>query len=104
MELYFAGGFESSSTAPRRAYHPNHPEYEKYGGEQSFYSVAKFMPGEHRQDAMIQGAERVALAEGMTRESLNPWVIRSHALARKAGEERVLKELCWEVIGIVAEK
>lgn len=97
-ELYFAGGFESSSTAPRRAYHPNHLEYEKYGGEQSFYSVAKFIPGEHRQDAMLQGAERVALAEGMTRESLNPWVIRSHELARKAREERILNDICWEVI------
>ena len=46
-DLIVAGGVDSSSTAPRRAYNRNHPDYERYGGEESFYSVAKFAPGEH---------------------------------------------------------
>ena len=40
--LYIAGGFESCSTAPRRKYHENHPDYEAMGGENSYYHVAKF--------------------------------------------------------------
>lgn len=66
-----AGGVDSSSTAPRRAYNRNHPDYERYGGEESFYSVAKFAPGEHDPYAMIRGAERVALDVQMTRQELN---------------------------------
>lgn len=40
-DVIIAGGFESSSTQPRRGYNPNHPDYT--GDE--WYSVAKFMPG-----------------------------------------------------------
>lgn len=97
-ELYIAGGFESSSTAPRRAYHQNHPDYELMGGENAFYQVAKFAPGVHRDSAMLEGAERVAVQEGITREMLNPWVIRSHSLARQAREKEILKNVVWETI------
>ena len=83
-DLIVAGGVDSSSTAPRRAYNRNHPDYERYGGEESFYSVAKFAPGEHDPYAMIRGAERVALDVQMTRQELNKWVLRSHSLAKQA--------------------
>lgn len=96
--LYIAGGFESSSTAPRRKYHENHPDYEAMGGENSYYHVAKFAPGNHRDTAMLEGAERTALVEGMTREMLNPWVLRSHSLASQARENNLLKDVAWEVI------
>ena len=47
-----AGGFESSSTQPRRGYNANHPDY---SGD-TWYSVAKFMPGIHRETVMLEGA------------------------------------------------
>lgn len=97
-ELYIAGGFESSSTAPRRAYHQNHPDYQLMGGESAFYQVAKFAPGVHRDSAMLEGAERVAVQEGITRKMLNPWVIRSHSLARQARENGILTKVVWETI------
>lgn len=97
-DLVIAGGAESSSTAPRRAYHKNHPDYEKYGGENSFYHVARFSPGEHNMLAMIEGAERTAASAGITREDLNPHVLKSHALAKEARENGFLKEITTEII------
>lgn len=96
-DLVIAGGFESSSTAPRRAYHSNHPDYEYYGGEQSFYHVAKFMPGEHSMTAMLEGAENTAAAFGIKREELDFWALRSHQLAKEIREEEFLRDILVEV-------
>ena len=94
-DIIIAGGFESSSTAPKRAYNENHPDYEKYGDE--WYKVAKFVPDEHRQQAMLEGAERTAAAENITREKLNGWVLRSHELAKKARERGALDDITVEI-------
>lgn len=96
-DLVLAGGFESSSTAPRRGYHKNHPDYERYGGESGWYPVAKFAPGEHVMTAMLEGAERTAVTEGITRQMLDHWVLESHAKAVKARENGNLKNVIYEV-------
>lgn len=96
-DLVIAGGFESSSTAPRRGYSVNHPDYERYGGETGWYSVAKFMPGEHRVTEMLEGAERTAIARNISREQLDHWVLRSHRLALQAAQKGWLKDICVEV-------
>lgn len=96
-DLIVAGGFESCSTAPRRSYHKNHPDYERYGGEQGWYQVAKFMPGEHVTNAMLEGAERTALSENITRQDLDFWVLQSHMLARKARDEGILDKVLLTV-------
>lgn len=91
-----AGGFESSSTAPRRGYHPNHPDYGIYFGEDDWYRVAKFAPGCHDERAMLLGAEKTAIHENITREDLNPWVLRSHRLAVEARDRGDLKKFLVE--------
>lgn len=96
-DYIIAGGFESSSTAPLRAYNKNHPDYEYYGGEDSTYSVAKFSPGYHDRYAMIKGAERVAIADNISREALNKWVLRSHRLAGKARDVGKFKDILVQV-------
>ncbi len=96
-DFVIAGGFESSSTAPRRKYHKNHPDYQYYGGEQSDYQVAKFIPGEHSKMAMLAGAEKTAVSLGIDRKALNSWVLRSHDLAKKAREEEILKDNLVEI-------
>lgn len=96
-DLVIAGGFDSSSTAPDRRYHKNHPDYDKYGGKEAWYSVAKFTPGEHVHTAMLEGAEKVAVAEGISRQMLDPWVLRSHRLARQARESGVLQDIQIQV-------
>lgn len=95
-DVIITGGFESSSTAPRRAYNKNHPDYDKYGDE--WYKVAKFVPDEHRQETMLEGAERTAISEKITREELNKWVLRSHRLAREARDSGVLDDISVEII------
>lgn len=96
-DCIIAGGFESSSTAPRRGYNKNHPEYEKYGGEGSWYKVAKFMPGEHCGTAMLEGAERCAVSENIERSELDKWVLRSHELAKQARDSGVLNDILVEI-------
>ena len=88
-ECVIAGGFESSSTQPRRGYNPNHPDYT---GD-SWYSVAKFMPGIHRETVMLEGAELGCQREGVSKAELDAWVLRSHRLAAQAQQEGSLKEV-----------
>ena len=88
-ECVIAGGFESSSTQPRRGYNPNHPDYT---GD-SWYSVAKFMPGIHRETVMLEGAELACQSEGVSKAELDAWVLRSHRLAAQAQQEGSLKEV-----------
>ena len=90
-----AGGFESSSTQPRRGYNPNHPAYD---GDK-WYSVAKFMPGIHRETVMLEGAELAASREQITKAEMDSWVLRSHRLAAKAAQEHLLDNVITAVCG-----
>lgn len=92
-----AGGFESCSTAPRRAYNKNHPGYSLYGGESVWYKTAKFSPGKHGQDIMLKGAERAAASAGITRDMLDKWVLRSHALAKETRDKGLLNSILVQV-------
>ncbi len=97
-DLVIAGGFESSSTQPRRGYNANHPDYK----DDSWYSVAKFMPGIHRETVMLEGAELAAKRAGVTKQELDAWALRSHQLATKAQQEGALVDYTVSVFG--AEK
>lgn len=94
-DVIIAGGFESSSTQPRRGYNPNHPAYNGDG----WYSVAKFMPGIHRETVMLEGAELAAAQEQIIKAEMDAWVLRSHALAVKAQQENLLANVITEVCG-----
>lgn len=89
QKVVFAGGAESSSTAPRRMVSENHPEY---SGDKS-YTAAKFSPGEWRQDAMLWGAEKTAKMSDISRETLDAWALRSHELAVKARDAEVFGDI-----------
>lgn len=94
-DCVIAGGFESSSTQPRRGYNPNHPAYT---GD-AWYSVAKFMPQIHRETVMLEGAELAAEQEQISKEELDAWVLRSHRLAVKAAEEHLLDNILVPAFG-----
>ena len=89
QQVVFAGGAESSSTAPRRMVSENHPEY---NGEK-IYTAAKFSPGEWRQDAMLWGAEKTAKMAGVSRRTLDAWALRSQQLAVKARDTKVFEDV-----------
>ena len=97
-DCIIAGGFESSSTQPRRGYNPNHPDY---AGDE-WYSVAKFMPEIHRETVMLEGAELAAQRGQMTKAELDAWALRSHQLATAARESGVLQSIIAPAFG--AEK
>lgn len=99
-DVVIAGGFESSSTQPRRGYNPNHPDY---NGD-SWYSVAKFMPDIHRETVMLEGAEEAALKEHATKEEMDRWVLRSHKLAAEAAEQNLLENIIAPVFGAVKDE
>lgn len=99
-DVIIAGGFESSSTQPRRGYNPNHPDY---AGD-TWYSVAKFMPGIHRETVMLEGAELAAKREGITKEEMDSWVLRSHVLATQAREQGLLQNIIAPVCGAVKDE
>lgn len=98
QQVVFAGGAESSSTAPRRMVSENAPEYK--GDE--IYMAAKFSPGEWRQDAMLWGAEKTAKMSDVSRETLDAWTLRSHELAVKARDAEVFEDIIFP-LGIKKE-
>ncbi len=99
-DVIIAGGFESSSTQPRRGYNPNNPAYT---GDR-WYSVAKFMPGIHRETVMLEGAELAAKREGITKAELDAWVLRSHKLANQAREQGLLQGIIAPVYGATKDE
>lgn len=99
-DVVIAGGFESSSTQPRRGYNPNHPDY---NGD-SWYSVAKFMPDIHRETVMLEGAEEAALKEHITKEEMDRWVLRSHKWAAQAAEQNLLENIIAPVFGAMKDE
>lgn len=94
-DVIIAGGFESSSTQPRRGYNLNHPDYKDDG----WYSVAKFIPHVHRETVMLEGAEMTAVKEQISKEELDQWVLKSHRQAAITRENNSLQDIIAEVCG-----
>lgn len=99
-DVVIAGGFESSSCQPRRGLNKNHPDYV----DDSWYSVAKFMPGIHRDTVMLEGAEQAIIEEGVTKEELDYWVLRSHKLATEARNQGLLQKVIAPVFDAVQDE
>ncbi len=93
-DMIIAGGFESSSTQPVRAYNKNHPDYKKDSDySKNIYTVAKFSPNVHRETVMLEGAELTAIKENITKKDMDYWVLRSHHLATLTKENNLLKNI-----------
>lgn len=93
-DLIIAGGFESSSTQPTRAYNKNDSRYSE---NNPVFSVAQFSPNEIGKDVMLQGAERVIENENISKEELDFWTLESHRRATKAKEDGILKDIIISV-------
>ncbi|TNB72346.1 thiolase family protein [Arthrobacter sp. BB-1] len=77
--LFLAGGVESTSTAPLRAYRNN-------DGGPEFYRRAQFVPESFGDPDMGVAAETVAQRFGISRERQDAFALRSHRLALGASE------------------
>lgn len=93
-DLIIAGGFESSSLQPTRAYNKNDIRYNK---ENPIFSVAQFSPEEIGEEVMLQGAERVCERENISKKELDFWSLESHKRAKNARDEGILKDIIISV-------
>lgn len=93
-DLIIAGGFESSSTQPTRVYNKNDA---RYNDENPTFSVAQFSPNEIGENVMLHGAERIVENEKISKEELDFWTLESHARAKKAKEDGILKDIIVSV-------
>ena len=80
--LYLAGGVESTSTAPLRAYRND-------DGGPEFYARAQFVPEGFGDPDMGVAAENVAREFGVGRERQDAFALRSHQLALAARDAGV---------------
>ncbi|WP_426297485.1 thiolase family protein [Arthrobacter sp. R-11] len=79
--IYLAGGVESISTAPLRAYPGRTPEEAP-----EFYTRARFVPPQFGDPDMGVAAENVARKHGISRERQDGFALRSHQRAIAARE------------------
>lgn len=102
-DVIIAGGAESSSLQPLRIYHKNDPRFNmtEEDGLAGAYRTAQFSPNELDALAMLKGAQRVAEAEGMSKNELDAWVSISHQRAQAAVE--TLRGSIVEVSGVESD-
>lgn len=98
-DVVIAGGFESSSMQPLRTYATHDKRYTPDG-----YMVAQFSPEDTSALAMLEGAERTAEREGISRAELDWWPIRSHQLAKQARDAGVLDDCVVPLFGSTCDE
>lgn len=98
-DVIIAGGLESASLQPTRVYSENDDRYGKTPGKDGAYKTAQFAPEELSPDTMLQGAEKTAQSEHITKAELDKWVLESHRRAAKAQADNVLSDIIVPIDG-----
>ena len=85
-DCIIAGGIESASLQPLRIYHRNDPRHDQTAVDNidGAYYTAQFSPDTLSPTVMLEGAERVAQAEHISKLELDDWAIESHTRAAQA--------------------
>ena len=85
-DCIIAGGIESASLQPLRIYHRNDPRHAQstVDGIDGAYYTAQFSPDSLSPTVMLEGAERVARSERISKRELDDWAIESHRRAAQA--------------------
>lgn len=96
-DCVIAGGAESTSTQPIRAYSRNHPLYCEENPE---YESAQFIPDESGENVMIKGADETAEKYHITAKDMESYILESHRRAAKAAESGVLNNYIFPVFGV----
>ena len=86
-DLYLAGGVESASTAPIRAWRPT-----TEGEEPRVYERAPFAPPPYADPEMGEAADLVAREAGVSRARQDAYAARSHARAIAAAEAKAFAD------------
>ena len=85
-DCIIAGGIESASLQPLRIYHRNDPRHDQTAVDNidGAYYTAQFSPDSLSPTVMLEGAERVARSELISKLDLDDWAIESHRRAAQA--------------------
>ena len=85
-DCVIVGGVESASLQPLRVYHRNDPRHSQSiaDGIEGGYYTAQFSPESLSSTVMLEGAERVARLENVSKRELDDWAIESHRRAARA--------------------
>ena len=108
-DCIIVGGVESASLQPLRVYHRNDArrEFSKADGIDGGYYTAQFSPDTLSPTAMLEGAERVARAENISKRELDEWAIESHRRAARA-RDRLISDIIpidgWNVDNGIRER
>lgn len=94
-QVIAAGGMESASTQPFRMWNSNHPDYQ----ENKKYMVAKFIPDVQGEMVMLEGAERTALEDGIKKEEMDSWILKSHKRAALAAADNTFSDITVSIHG-----
>lgn len=87
-KLVIAGGMESRSLAPQKAYAIDDPRFDSH---QPFYTTAIFSPDQEKGFTLLNAAKNVALKYGVTKEEMLWWTEQSHKKAASAEVRQALK-------------
>lgn len=98
-DIWIAGGMESASLQPVRIYAAQDERHGLTPGRDGRYTTAQFSPGDMAPDTMLRGAERVAVSEGITRQELEAWALRSHRRAAEAAARGIFEDILVSVNG-----
>lgn len=93
-DCVIVGGVESASLQPLRVYHRNDPRRAQSNADsiEGGYYTAQFSPDELSPNAMLEGAERVAQAENISKRELDEWAIESHRRA-SGSRDRLIERI-----------
>ena len=78
MEMIIAGGMESKSFAPIKAYKSNDPRFD---AENPFYFTAQFSPNQESEFPLLKAAENVVRKFQITKAEMLEWATASHVKA-----------------------
>ncbi|MCP9753749.1 thiolase family protein [Lacihabitans sp. CCS-44] len=87
-KLLIAGGMESKSLAPKKAYQSHD---ERFESNQEFFTTAKFSPNQVGDFPLLEAAKNVALKYEITKEQMLVWANLSHHKAFFAKENGILE-------------
>lgn len=93
-EAVIAGGMESRSMAPFKAYKGHDPRFQK---TQPFYSIAKFSPKQTFDFTLLKAAENVAIKYQLTKTEMIKWTQKSHQKASMKSSKDALEPYLFKL-------
>jgi acetyl-CoA acetyltransferase family protein len=94
MEMIIAGGMESKSFAPLKAYQSTDPRFEV---ENPFYTTAQFSPDQESEFPLLKAAENVVKKYQITKAEMLDWAAASHKKASSYVSKNAIEDFVVKI-------